>query len=99
MIVYILFSETLNKHYVGETQDLNYRLNLHNSGYFQDSFTAKVNDWQVIFKIPCSSRKSARLIEKHIKRMKSRIYIDNLIKYPEMVDKLLSIYDQPGSSR
>jgi putative endonuclease len=33
------------------------------------------------------------LIEKHIKAMKSKKYIENLIKYPEMSVKLLQKYE------
>ncbi len=34
----------------------------------------------------------AGAIENHIKRMKSRRYIENLIKYPEIGKKLLEKY-------
>ncbi len=38
------------------------------------------------------SKAQALAIEKHIKAMKSKIYIHNLKKYPEMIDKLLLKY-------
>jgi len=31
-------------------------------------------------------------IEKHIKSIKSKVYIENLIKYPEMAEKLKGKY-------
>ena len=40
----------------------------------------------------------ARKTEAHIKRMKSRKYIENLKLYPEMMEKLILKYDV-GSSR
>ena len=49
-------------------------------------------DWVLVFKILCVNKKQAMLIEKHIKSMKSRKYIENLIKYPEISQKLLEKY-------
>jgi len=40
----------------------------------------------------CENKTQALAIEKHIKSMKSKIYIENLKKYPEMVTKLLIKY-------
>lgn len=34
----------------------------------------------------------AMQVEKHIKSMKSRIYIENLKRYPEMIIKLIEKY-------
>jgi putative endonuclease len=99
MVVYVLHSKKLDKYYIGETADLNQRLKRHNNGHLKNAFTAKTNDWHVVISIECSHRASARLIEQHIKQMKSRIYIENLIRYPEMIEKLLAKYDNPGSSR
>lgn len=38
-------------------------------------------------------------IENHIKKMKSKIYIENLKKYPEMASKLILKYDKNALSR
>jgi putative endonuclease len=35
----------------------------------------------------------AREIEKHLKKMKSRKYLENLKRYPEMLGKLLLRFD------
>jgi len=51
-------------------------------------FTAKANDWALFLKINCSSKTQGLQIEKHIKKMKSKSYIKNLLKYPEIIDKL-----------
>jgi putative endonuclease len=32
------------------------------------------------------------MIEEHIKKMKSKVYIQNLKKYPDMVKKLIAKY-------
>jgi len=90
--VYILFSSSANKFYVGCTKDIGLRLELHLKKVFANSFTAKHNDCELYFEIPDLSITQARKIEAHIKKMKSKIYIQNLKKYPEMVLKLIEQY-------
>ena len=90
--VYILHSSKLEEYYIGQTSDLSERIDLHNSGFFDHSFTSKANDWTLVFSLNCDSRKQALSIEKHIKRMKSRKYIENLIKYPDISKSLLYRY-------
>lgn len=86
--VYILFSEKLDRFYIGSTLDFEVRMDFHNetSG---NKFTGKVRDWQVYFKIECEDKPQALKIESHIKKMKSKIYIQNLKKYPEISEGLL----------
>jgi putative endonuclease len=43
-------------------------------------------------KIEYKSKKQALQIEKQIKNMKSKVYIQNLKRYPEMTIKLLGKY-------
>ena len=91
---YILFSEKLNKYYIGSTTELvKERLEKHISEFYQGvHFTHNAKDWIVFFSILCSSIKQARKIEAHIKRMKNKTYIRNLKQYPEMAEKLLEKY-------
>ena len=86
---YILYSKKLDRYYIGETEDIDQRLILHNSGFFKGSYTSKVSDWVIYYFIKCNSREQARAIEYYIKKMKSRKYIENLSKYPEISEKLL----------
>ena len=86
--VYILFSEKLNRFYVGYASDLELRLDFHSNDEQTRKFTYKADDWKLFFKIECTSKQQALLIEKHIKRMKSKTYIQNLINYPEIIEKL-----------
>ena len=78
--VYILFSDSLNQYYVGETDDLELRLIWHNEHYFEKAHTIKANDWKLIWSLQCDSRGQAKKIEAFIKRMKSRKFIERLIK-------------------
>ncbi len=51
-------------------------------------FTAKADDWELFLRISCTDKEQGLKIEKHIKKMKSKIYIENLRRYPEMIEKL-----------
>ena len=83
----------MDSFYVGSTSEpVQIRLDRHNSFYYDDKWTAKGVPWELYLSIPCVNMKQATSIEAHIKRMKSRVYIENLMRYPEMIDKLLSKY-------
>ena len=89
--VYILFSKDLNKFYVGAcSNSIEERIHKHNSGFYGDKkFTSKVSDWTLFFSFQVSDFKLAIRIEHKIKSMKSKVYIQNLAKYPEMVQNLI----------
>ena len=90
--VYIVYSKKLDKHYIGFTENLIQRLDFHLNDTQSRKFTYKVDDWELIFTIECETKHQGLSIEKHIKSMKSRIYIQNLIRYSEMKFKLLEKY-------
>jgi putative endonuclease len=90
--VYILYSASTNKYYVGQTVDLDERIILHNTGEFSHSFTKPGIPWQLYHFIECKSKKQSVAIETHIKRMKSIKYYQSLKNYPEIVKKLLIKY-------
>jgi len=97
--VYILFSEKLNKHYIGSCKNLDERLVKHKEKEYINSFTSNTNDWKLCFQVQDLDYQQARKIESHIKSMKSKIYIQNLMKYPEMIIKLIGKFNNEGSSR
>ncbi|MCH7401819.1 GIY-YIG nuclease family protein [Belliella kenyensis] len=88
---YILRSEKLNRYYSGiTTLDPNERLKNHLVKlYSKDNFTQKSDDWIIFLSIACQDYSQARKLELHVKRMKSSKYIENMKRYPEMIDKLL----------
>jgi putative endonuclease len=76
--VYILFSKSKNKFYIGYTgDDLNERLRKHNSNH--KGFTGGIGDWLVKYVEEFNSKADATKREKTIKGWKSRILIENLI--------------------
>ena len=91
--VYILKSEKLNRFYIGYTSDIDIRMEFHKNAE-SHKFTAKADDWILVFKIDCQTKSQALNIEKHIKTMKSKKYIENLLLYPEISEKLLEKYNQ-----
>jgi len=52
-------------------------------------YTSKADDWELFLTIDCKIKQQATNIESHIKKMKSKVYIQNLKKYPEMIEKLI----------
>jgi putative endonuclease len=89
--VYILYSESLNRFYTGFTSNFEVRMNFHANAEAH-KFTYKAKDWQLFLEIPCDSKAQGLAIEKHIKKMKSKIYIQNLLKYPEIIQKLKMLH-------
>ena len=92
--IYILFSEKLNRFYIGNTDLVpEERLSQHNNVFYKNAFTSKGKPWVIFFSFQCTSREQARKIETHIKNMKSKKYILNLKQYPEMIEKLLNKFE------
>ncbi|UPQ80262.1 GIY-YIG nuclease family protein [Flavobacterium azooxidireducens] len=91
-IVYILHSQKLNRFYIGYTTNLDLRLDFHLHDTQARKFTYKADDWTLFFSLACTSKNQALAIEKHIKAMKSKVYIENLAIYPEITSKLLNKY-------
>ena len=91
--VYIIFSERLNRYYVGTTDDVGERLVEHNSNFYKNSFTSKGIPWDLRLKTnPISSERAYRL-ERFIKSMKSKKFKEKLMASPEMLDDIISKLD------
>ncbi len=84
----------MNRYYVGHTSDFEQRIKMHNDGHFGGkTYTRRAKDWEEFLLIPCSTAKLAVYLEMKIKRMKSRKYIENLKKYPDLIKKIIREYD------
>ena len=81
--VYILFSEVLGKHYIGQTSDISKRLIRHNSGY--EKFTKKGIPWTLKFYTVVDTRSEAMKLEKKIKNFKSNKLLNEWIQKMEVV--------------
>ena len=76
-IVYILFSETKNRFYIGFTSDMEQRIMRHNQK--SKGYTGNVNDWKIVYTEKYNSKEEAYTREQQIKSWKSRIKIQELI--------------------
>ena len=92
-------SQKLNKFYIGYSSEIiQRRIEKHNASFYGGKkYNHQTNDWELFHYIECKSIGQAIRIKKHIKRMKSRRYINNLIKYPKISEKLLLKYKSVAS--
>ena len=76
--VYILHSQKLDKYYVGACTDLDRRLFEHNLGH--SKFTSTGIPWTLVYSEKLENLVLAKQRELKIKKMKSRAYIEDLIR-------------------
>jgi putative endonuclease len=74
---YILYSPSVDKYYVGSTEDLERRFSEHNSG--RSTYTKTGSPWLLKWQTAFNTRTEATKLEASIKRKKSRKYIEWLI--------------------
>ncbi|MDY7394771.1 GIY-YIG nuclease family protein [Aureibaculum sp. 2210JD6-5] len=87
--LYIIFSSSVDKYYIGETYDLNVRLSRHNAHTYKNSFSKIASDWEYCLTMECQSKQDAVFLEKFIKRMKSKKFIEKVINKPEILKDIL----------
>ncbi|MCJ8165787.1 GIY-YIG nuclease family protein [Pontibacter sp. E15-1] len=75
---YILFSEKLNRYYVGSCQDIAVRLEQHNTG--RNTSTKGGSPWAIKLTETFDTRSAAQTREMEIKKKKSRKYIELLVR-------------------
>lgn len=74
-------------------ENVELRLEQHNQGFYEkNSFTKKGQPWELVFQLECKTKTQAQKIEKHMKKKKSKKYIQNFILYKEIQEKLLCQY-------
>jgi len=78
--IYILYSPSADKYYIGHTNDIIRRMEEHNHS-LGNKYSSKYRPWilKVSFQVG-NQRGLARKIENHIKRQKSRVYIEGIIQ-------------------
>ena len=75
--IYILFSEKLNRYYIGSTHNISQRLKRHNGGATKSTKAGR--PWKVVYSEKYNSKTEAIKRENYLKRMKSRKFIESLI--------------------
>jgi putative endonuclease len=90
--VYVIESLKDGGFYIGKTSDLTARLRWHNSKELNKGVTRSKMPWRYFYTLEVGNPGTSGKIENHIKRMKSREYVLNLAKYPEIGKKLIEKY-------
>ena len=75
--IYILYSSSKDRYYIGYSQNPEERLLEHNAGATPSTRPGKT--WKIVFKEECVDKTTAIKRENSIKKMKSRKYIEKLI--------------------
>ena len=79
--IYILYSHSADKYYVGYTTNYQQRLIQHNTQEYFNTYTSKYRPWKLEVVYSCGFNEGrAMKIEKFIKKQKSRRLIEQLIK-------------------
>jgi putative endonuclease len=74
--VYILWSSSLSKYYVGSTQDLDNRIKEHNRG--EGTFTKRGVPWDLVWSTVVESRGDAVNLENRIKKRGIKRFLENI---------------------
>ncbi|WP_235893487.1 GIY-YIG nuclease family protein [Litoribacter populi] len=82
--VYILYSASLNKFYVGQTGALDQRVTFHNDAERNRIWTRRGIPWELKRAFQMESRSKAFKIERLMKSKKSRQYIEEVIEKGEI---------------
>ncbi|MGB5170453.1 GIY-YIG nuclease family protein [Eudoraea sp.] len=73
--VYILYSKKLDRYYVGQTENIDLRLRVHNTR--GKKYTSKGIPWILIKSYKCNSRSEAVSLETKIKKRGIRRFIED----------------------
>lgn len=74
--VYSIYNRKNNKIYIGQTDNLEERLRLHNNKTFKNSYTSRFDgDWALIYKEEANNRLEALKREKQLKSFKGREFM------------------------
>ena len=77
LFVYILESEKDNSFYIGQTDDLQKRLNFHNQGL--SKYTSRKTLWRIVYFEKYNTRTEAIQREQFLKKQRNRTFYLSLI--------------------
>ena len=73
--VYIIYNETAKKFYIGQTENVEQRLRLHNQKVFKGYTSRFEGVWKVVYSEPYQTRSEALKREKQLKSYRGREFI------------------------
>ena len=88
--LYILYSTSIDSYYVGESDNAETRLTLHNKHHYKKAFTKAASDWEIVLNFRCDSKENALFLERFIKRMKSKNFILKIINNQAILTDILN---------
>ena len=87
--LYIIYSRSTDKFYIGETYNVMERVEKHNSHYYPSSYTKIAQDWEMVLSFECINENNAIYLEKFVKKMKSKKFIKKIIADPSILKDIL----------
>ena len=88
--LYIIYSDSSQKFYIGETNNIKDRVSKHQSHFYSNSFTKIADDWKIVLIFDCIDKEEAVYLENFIKRMKSKTFNNKIINDPSILKDILS---------
>ena len=82
--VYILYSSSLDRYYIGQTQDLASRLAKHNDSENNNHWTKRGIPWELKLQLLCEDRSESMRLERYLKSKKRRSFTEQLIEDEEL---------------
>ncbi|MEI2750850.1 MAG: GIY-YIG nuclease family protein [Ferruginibacter sp.] len=79
--IYVLYSHSAQKYYVGMTKNLQQRIKEHNAG--KSTFTAAYKPWILIYSETEESYSTARIREKYLKSAAGKKFVEKVINKEE----------------
>ncbi|MBT8302039.1 MAG: GIY-YIG nuclease family protein [Maribacter sp.] len=79
--VYILYSETFDTYYKGQTNNVEERVSRHNSGF--EKATARYRPWLLVWFTEKKNRSEAMSLEKKLKNLSKERTADFISRYSE----------------
>jgi putative endonuclease len=80
--IYILYSEIANRYYIGSTANPEERILRHNAG--ANPSTKKGRPWKIVYTEIFTNKSEALKREIYLKRMKSRVFLEDLIRSKDL---------------
>ncbi len=80
MITYIIYSESADRFYIGQCEDLDIRLQQHNAGKTK-SIKYGI-PWKIVYTEVCKNRSEAIQLERKIKNRGAKRFLENRKKDP-----------------
>ena len=93
--IYILYSETSDKYYIGYSNDYYARVKQHNTSE-RNTYTSKHRPWKLAAVFECGKDRGIAIrIERFIKRQKSRKLIEKIISSEKLGGELAQLVRVP----